>query len=169
MPSTSETDTRPPVVSANPLGAAAATEDQVPLALNVIATEMMTSVALFSVVTWTTLQVSWASGTTSIEQVTPESAATNLVAFGTVGAILLVAALGWVLLAPVRSPFRRFGVAVVGTLAGTVLSVMATLAFRWALASHGLLLLLVLASAGAWYFFRRTRAVTRALPSSRAR
>ncbi len=126
----------------------------------------MVSLACFSLLTWGTLQLTWASGVTSVDQVTPDSPATNLMAFGTVGTVLGVALLGWFLLAPVRSPFRRFGVAMVGTLAGAVLSIVATTVARWALAAAGLLLLFGIAVALSGYFLRRTRAAAAALPSA---
>ncbi len=136
------------------------------LAVNAMAAGAAISVALFAVVTWGTLQLTRLSGVTDISEVAPTSAATNFIAFGTVAALFGTMALTWLLLRPVRSPYRRWGIAMVATLGGAVLSLVATLAARWLLASGGLLVLLVLALLVTRVFVRRTRAATAALPSA---
>lgn len=165
MPSTSEDPNLPPPGSGNPLGSAAASEDQVPLALNVIATEAAVSLACFSLLTWSALQLTWASGATSLEQVAPDNPAINFLVYGSAGTVFGVAVLGWILLLPIKSHFRRLGVTMVGTLSGFVLSMIATAVARWLLAAAGLLILLLLSVILGWYFFRRTRIATLALPS----
>ncbi len=119
-----------PPRSPNPLGDAAATVDQVPLAVRAIGAELATAVCCLALVTWGTLQLAGGELPTSREQIDPSAAYVNLLLFGTVSTLPITGLVGWRLMRSIANSWRRTGLVATGVLAGLVAGMLATFAAR---------------------------------------
>jgi hypothetical protein len=117
-------------ISPNPLGDAAATEDQVGLAAAAIGAGLAASVAVLSLVTWLTFRLAMASGIDSVEALAPNAAQVNVITYGTVGTMLVTGLFAWWLMRPIESTYRRFGLSMVAVLGGFVVGAVATALVR---------------------------------------
>ena len=84
----------------------------------------------------------------------PSSPWVNLLAFGTVGGLVVAAAATWALLAPVTSAFRRFGLAMASVFL-TVIASSATMPIDMRLGRSGLLGVLAACALAALALSRR--------------
>ncbi len=117
-------------LSPNPLGDAAATEDQVGLATASIGAGLGTAVASLSLVTWGTYRMALASGIDSVAALAPDAAHVNLITYGIVVTLLCSGLVAWWLMRPIASTYRRFGLTMVAVLGGFVLGAIGTTAVR---------------------------------------
>lgn len=154
----------PPRSSPNPLGDAAATEDQVGLATAAIVAGFALATALLSGVTAITVHLALASGISTPEALSPDAAQVNTMIYGIMGTLVSTGVLAWWLMTPIRSTYRRFGLTMVSVLGGLVVGAVLTalvremlgIAFLPALGAVGLLGVLVAA--------RRARRLATASP-----
>jgi len=121
--------TEPPV-SPNPLGDAAATVDQVPLAVRAIGAEVALAVCCLALVTWGTLQLAGPDPAATREQIDPGAAYVNLLLFGTVSTLPITGFVGWRLMRSIANTWRRTGLVVTGVLGGLVVGMLATMFTR---------------------------------------
>lgn len=117
-------------LSPNPLGDAAATEDQVGLATAAIGAGLATSIALLSLVTWWTFRLALASGIDSVTALSPDAAHVNMITYGIVATLVTSGGVAWWLMMPIRSTYRRFGLSMVAVLGGFVLGAVITTIVR---------------------------------------
>lgn len=122
--------TSPPHSSPNPLGDAAATEDQVGLASAAILTGFAVATLLLSLVTWTTVRLALESGITSPEALSPDAAQVNVMIYGIMGTLVVTGLVAWWLMTPIRSTYRRFGLTMVSVLGGFVVGAVLTALVR---------------------------------------
>lgn len=119
-----------PPPSPNPLGDAAATEDQVGLATAAIGAGLATALALLSLVTWGTFRLAIASGIDSVTALSPDAAQVDVISYGIMVTLLASGTMAWWLMTPVASSYRRFGLSMVAVLGGFVLSAITTTIVR---------------------------------------
>ncbi|MEI2720542.1 MAG: hypothetical protein V9E87_10435 [Gemmatimonadales bacterium] len=136
--------TQTPPLSPNPLGPDAPTEDRVGLAVAAVGAAAAMAVAWFSVLTFLVARLRDPS-VTSAATINPNAGYVNLFLVGIPVGLLVAGLMGWVLMAPIESNFRRGGLAIVGALAGTCLAMMLTFTAHAALGSGALAALAVLA------------------------
>jgi hypothetical protein len=117
-------------LSPNPLGDAAATEDQVGLAAAAIVSGFALAVALLSLVTWWTFRLAIASGIDTVEGLSPNAAQVNVITYGVPAVLAATGALAWWLMRPIASTYRRFGLSMVAVLGGFVLGMVVTTLVR---------------------------------------
>jgi hypothetical protein len=134
-----------PPVSPNPLGDAAATVDQVPLAVRAIGAEVAVAICCLALVTWGTLQLAGPDVAPTRQQIDPSAAYVNLLLFGTVSTMPITALVGWRLMRSITNTWRRTGLVATGVLAGLVAGMLATIAAREIGGPAGLLVLALLA------------------------
>ena len=103
------------------------------------------AVAWFAALTYIQTGLLASSTATSVAEIDPHSFDVNFMVYGSVLGIAFAGGVAWVLMAPIPSSYRRGGLSMVATLAGTVLGAALTMPGR---GSPGLLLALVVASAG---------------------
>lgn len=139
-----------PPASPNPLGDAAATVDQVPLAVRAIGAEFAVAIGCLALVTWGTLQLAGPGAATTRAQVDPAAGYVNFLLYGTVLTLPLTGVVGWRLMRPIADSWRRGGLMMVGVLGGLVVGMLATFAARQALGGTGLLVLAAVAFPVAW-------------------
>lgn len=136
--------THTPPVSPNPFGPDAPTEDHVGLAVAAVGTAAAVAVAWFSVLTFLVARMR-DPAVTSAATINPDAAYVNLFLGGIPIGLLVAGLIGWVLMSPIASNFRRGGLAIVGALAGTCVAMMLTFTAHAALGSGALAALAVLA------------------------
>ena len=134
----------PPPASPNPFGADAPTEDRVGLAMAAVGAAAAAAVAWFAVLTFLVARMRDPT-VTSAATVNPNAGYVNLFLVGIPIGLLVAGLVGWMLMAPIHSNFRRGGLAIVGALAGTCLAMMLTFTAHAALGSGALAALAVLA------------------------
>lgn len=134
----------PAPLSPNPFGADAPTEDRVGLAVSAVGASAAMAVAWFSVLTFLVARLRDPS-VTSAATINPNAGYVNLFLVGIPVGLLVAGLMGWVLMSPIESNFRRGGLAIVGALAGTCLAMMLTFTAHAALGSGALAALAVLA------------------------
>lgn len=117
-------------LSPNPLGDAAATEDQVGLAVAAIAAGLALAVTLLSLLTWWTYRLAMASGIDRLEQLAPDAAQVNVITYGIPFTFACTGALAWWLMRPITSTYRRFGLTMVAVLGGFVAGAIVTALVR---------------------------------------
>lgn len=147
-----------PPVSPNPLGDAAAKEDQVGLAGRAMGTGSALATALLSVVAYLTARAVEASGITTKEELTPDLLQVNLMVYGTVLTVFGVGLSTWFLLSPVESGFRRGGLSITTAFAGFVLGALLTMFVHAAFGAAALIPLGLAAAAVTLYGWKATRA-----------
>ncbi len=117
-------------VSPNPLGDAAATEDQVGLAAAAIVSGFALAVTLLSLITWWTWRLAMASGIDRIEALAPDAAQVNVITYGLPVVLACTGFLAWWLMRPIASTYRRFGLTMVSVLGGFVIGAVVTALVR---------------------------------------
>lgn len=113
-----------------PLVSDQATEDQIGLAVRAVGAAFCTAIAWLGFLTWATLQVGGPEAAVPAEQINPDAAHVNLLLYGLTACLVVTGALGWRLLRPVGSTFRRGGLTMVGVLGGVSLGMLATFLAR---------------------------------------
>jgi len=121
--------TEPPL-SPNPLGDAAATEDQVGLAAAAIVSGFALATTLLSLLTWWTWRLAMASGIDRIEALAPDAAQVNVITYGLPAVFACTGFLAWWLMRPIASTYRRFGLTMVAVLGGFVIGAVVTALVR---------------------------------------
>lgn len=150
-----------PPASPNPLGGAAATEDQVGLAVHGLLVGFSTAVALLALVAWGTARIAATSKITSVEQLSPDAPQVNLAVYGALFAIFAAAVNAWRVMAPIRSNYRRGGLAMVAGLGGGAIGGILTFLCHALGGPVALLALVPLGLAGATYWSRRAQHAAR--------
>lgn len=149
--------TSPPRTSPNPLGDAAATEDQVGLATAAIVSGFGLATGLLSAVTTVTVRLALASGISTPEALSPDAAQVNTIIYGIMGTLVVTGLLAWWLMIPIRSTYRRFGLTMVSVLGGFVIGAVLTAMVREAVGIGALPALGVIGALGAFVAGRRAR------------
>lgn len=144
--------------SIHPLGADAPATDQVGLAMNSIAAGWSLAVGLLAVVTYVTADIASRSGATTIKDVSPDDPQVNVIVYGVMISLSMAFALAWILMRPVASSFRRFGLAMVAALGGFLFAMIFTFVARQAIGPVALLGLALVAFGACWLLARRARA-----------
>lgn len=116
-----------PPISPNPLGDAAAKEDQVGLAWRAMAAGFALATAMLSLVSYLTAWAVEASGITTKEELTPDLLQVNLAIYGGTLTVVATGFFTWYLLSPVESRFRRGGLSITTAFAGFVVAAMLTM------------------------------------------
>jgi hypothetical protein len=122
-----------------PLLSDQATEDQIGLAVRAVGAAFLTAIAWLGFLTWGTLLLGGPERAAAAEQIDPGAAHVNLLLYGLSACLVLTGAVGWRLLRPVGSTFRRGGLAMVGVLGGLSLGMLATFMARELAGPTGLL------------------------------
>jgi hypothetical protein len=117
-------------LSPNPLGDAAATEDQVGLAAAAIGAGLALATTLLSLVTWWTFRLAMASGIDTVEALSPDAAQVNVITYGLPVVFACTGFLAWWLMRPIASTYRRFGLTMVAVLGGFVVGAIVTALVR---------------------------------------
>ncbi len=156
----------PPHSSPNPLGDAAATEDQVGLATAAIVSGFGLATALLSAVTTVTVRLALASGISTPEALSPDAAQVNTMIYGIMVTLVGTGLLAWWLMIPIRSTYRRFGLTMVSVLGGFVLGAVLTALVREMAGIDTLPALGALGLVGAFAAGRRARRLGANPPSS---
>lgn len=117
-------------ISPNPLGDAAATEDQVGLAAAAIGSGLALAVTLLSLLTWWTWRLAMASGVDTVEALSPDAAQVNVITYGLPVVFACTGFLAWWLMRPIASTYRRFGLTMVAVLGGFVVGAIVTALVR---------------------------------------
>jgi hypothetical protein len=113
-----------------PLIADQATEDQIGLAVRAVGAAFFTAIAWLGFLTWGTLLLGGPESAVSADQIDPGAAHVNLLLYGLSACLVLTGLVGWRLLRPVGSTFRRGGLAMVGVLGGLSLGMLVTFVAR---------------------------------------
>lgn len=109
-----------------PLFGAETTEDQVPLAVRSLGAQFTTAIGWLSLLTWATRAFSSGATATTAAEIDPNAFYVNLLLYGFPLGLVLTGLVGWLLLRPVRSIWRRFALSVVGVLGGITLAMLIT-------------------------------------------
>lgn len=125
LPSCMQTNTPP-----SPLIADQATEDQIGLAVRAVGAAFCTAIGWLGFVTWGTLMVGGPTAPVPAGQIDPRAAHVNLLLYGFSACLAVTGAVGWRLLRPVGSTWRRGGLTMVGVLGGISLAMLATFLAR---------------------------------------
>ena len=144
--------------SIHPLGSDAPATDQVGLAMNAIAAGWSLAVGLLAIVTYVAGNLASRSGATTIKDVSPDDPQVNVMVYGVMISLSLAFALAWILMRPVASSFRRFGLSMVAALGGFLFAMIFTFVARQAVGATALLALAILAAGVTWLLMRRARA-----------
>jgi hypothetical protein len=124
-PSRMATNTPP-----SPLIADQATEDQIGLAVRAVGAAFCTAIGWLGFLTWGTLTLGGPGAAVAAEQIDPGAPHVNLLLYGLSACLVVTGAVGWRLLRPVGSTFRRGGLTMVGVLGGVCLGMLATFVAR---------------------------------------
>lgn len=116
--------------SPNPLGDAAATEDQVPLAGWSMAAAVGTAIACLGLVTWLTQWLGRDISATSVDQIDPNALHLNVLLYGTITSLFIAGWVAWLLMSPVASRWRRGALSMVAALAGLCAGMLLTFVAR---------------------------------------
>lgn len=100
--------------------------DQVGLAVRAVAAAFATAIGWLGLVTWGTLMLRGDAAPASAAAIDPGAAHVNLLLYGLTAGLAVTGLVGWVLLRPVGSGFRRGGLTMVGVLGGTSLGFLIT-------------------------------------------
>jgi hypothetical protein len=114
--------TNPPA----PLVSDQATEDQIGLAVRAVGAAFATAIGWLGFVTWGTLRLGGPAGAVPAGQIDPDAAHVNLLLYGLSACLAITGLVGWLLLRPVGSTWRRGGLSMVGILGGLSLGMLAT-------------------------------------------
>jgi hypothetical protein len=144
--------------SIHPLGSDAPATDQVGLAMHAIAAGWALAVGLLAIVTYIAGDLAIRSGAATIKDVSPDDPQVNVMVYGVMLSLSLAFALAWILMRPVASSFRRFGLSMVAALGGFLLAMISTFVTRQAIGATALLGLALVALGTAWILMRRARA-----------
>ena len=110
----------------------AATEDQIGLAVRAVGAAFATAIAWLALIAWGTLQVGGPDAAVPAEAIAPNAAHVNLLLYGFSAGLAITGLVGWLLLKPVGSVWRRGALSMVGVLGGISLGMGATfLAREW--------------------------------------
>jgi hypothetical protein len=115
-----QTSPPPPLVSDAP------STDQVGLAVRAVGAAFATAIGWLGLVTWGTAQLRGDAAPTSASAIDPGAAHVNLLLYGLTAGLAITGLVGWLLLRPVESGFRRGGLTMVGVLGGVSLGMLAT-------------------------------------------
>ena len=113
-----------------PLISDQATEDQIGLAVRAVGAAFCTAISWLGFVTWGTLAVAGPDAAVPAGQIDPGSAHVNLLLYGFSSCLAVTGLVGWRLLRPVGSTWRRGGLSMVGVLGGISLGMLATFLAR---------------------------------------
>lgn len=113
-----------------PLISDQATEDQIGLAVRAVGAAFCTAISWLSFVTWGTLALAGPAGAVPAGQINPGAAHVNLLLYGFSSCLAVTGLVGWHLLRPVGSTWRRGGLAMVGVLGGISLGMFFTFLAR---------------------------------------
>ncbi|HEX3927177.1 MAG TPA: hypothetical protein VHW65_04210 [Gemmatimonadales bacterium] len=126
-----------PPISPNPLGDAAPTEDQVPLAVRSMLAAVAAGLTWFAALTF--LVATFAGNTAqTLADVNPNAAYVNFLVYGAVLGVVFTAFMAWHFMTAVASNYRRGGLAMVAAFAGSVISGALTVMIRQLAGSRGL-------------------------------
>ncbi|HET9065120.1 MAG TPA: hypothetical protein VFN22_04790 [Gemmatimonadales bacterium] len=158
---------RAPAESPNPLGDAAATEDQVPVAVRAMGAGAAAAVCWVALVIWVALlTIEPGGGPHALENFDPDATYANIMLFGLLPTPLVAGFSAWALMSRIRDSWRRGGLAMVAVLGGTVVAMITTFVARQAFGRHALLVLAVLALFLALRLGRSALAATARLSAS---
>jgi hypothetical protein len=110
----------------SPLVPDAPETDQVGLAVRAVGAAFATAIGWLGFITWGTTRLRGDAGPTVVSAVDPNAAHVNLLLYGLTAGLALAGIVGWLLLRPVASGFRRFGLTMVGVLGGVSLAMLVT-------------------------------------------
>ncbi len=144
--------------SFHPLGSDAPATDQVGLAMSSIAAGWSLAVGLLAIVTYVAGDLASRSGAASIKEVSPDDPQVNVMVYGVMISLSLAFALAWILMRPVASSFRRFGLSMVAALGGFLFAMILTFVARQAIGAAALLALALIAFGATGLLMRRARA-----------
>lgn len=113
-----------------PLISDQATEDQVGLAVRALGAAFCTAIGWLGLITWTTLRVAGPEAAAPAGQIDPNAAHVNLLLYGFSACLAITGLVGWWLLRPVGSTWRRGALTMVGVLGGISLAMLATFLAR---------------------------------------
>ncbi len=153
----------PPPASPNPLGDAAATEDQVPLAAAAMVAGAAAAVTWAALVIWIALlSLPPGGGPGSLAQFDPDATYANIILFGLIPTPFVAAFTCWLLMLRIEANWRRGALVMVSVMAGVVVAMITTFVARQAFGRHGLLgLALLMLALTLWSARRARRAVSR--------
>ncbi len=156
-----------PLESPNPLGDAAATEDQVPVAVRAMGAGAAAAVAWAALVIWIALlTLEPGGGPHALENFDPNATYANILLFGLLPTPFAAGFTTWLLMIRVRDTWRRGGLVMVAVLGGTVIAMITTFVARQAFGRHGLLALAIVASLLGIWLGRSARAASARLAAS---
>ncbi len=149
----------------NPLVPDAPEVDQVPLAFRTLGAQFLVAICWLGLLTWATLMVGSESTATTAAEVDPDALHVNLLLYGFSLGMVITGLVGWLLLRPVASTWRRFALTVVGVLGGFTLGMVATLMASALGGQPGLLAVAALALVGAVLLITAARRAAAGIPS----
>lgn len=156
-----------PLESPNPLGDAAATEDQVPMAVRAMGAGAAAAVSWVALVIWVALlTVEPGGGPRALENFNPDATYANIMLYGLLPTPFVAGFTTWLFMSRIRDTWRRGGLVMVAVLGGTVAAMITTFVARQAFGRHALLALALGSLFLAIRLGRSARAATARLAAS---